>query len=164
MEPITANTDTQDGELSEVEQLKEELKREHDLYLRARAEFDNYRKRVERERASAARAGKRDIILSLLKVLDNFDFALDHLKDASPAVLEGMRAIERQMVGVLEAQGITSFESVGQPFDPTLNEAIASVESDEYEPGTVLDELRRGYRWGDEVLRPAQVRVVREKQ
>ena len=146
---------------SEIERLEEEVKREHDMYLRAIADFDNYRKRVERERATEIHRGKREIIRSLLEVIDSFDRALDHMTDAPPSVSEGMQAIYRKMMSLLEAQGVTPLESLGELFNPEMHEAIGSVETDAYESGTVADEVQRGYRWGDEVLRPARVRVAR---
>lgn len=146
---------------AEIEQLKQELAREHDMYLRALADFDNYRKRVERERAAAARGGKREIMRPLLDVVDNFDRALNHIGDAPAAISQGFRALHRQLLGLLEAQGVTPLQSVGEMFNPELHDAIGSVESEEVEPGAVAEELQRGYRWGDEVLRPARVRVAR---
>jgi molecular chaperone GrpE len=148
------------GEPSEVERLKEELRREHDLYLRALADFENYRKRVDRDRASAARSGKREIILPVLNVLDDFDRALQHIGDAPPPLAQGLQAVQRNLLGLLEAQGITPLRSVGEAFDPTLHDAIGIVQSDEVESGRVAEELQRGYRWGDDVLRPARVRVA----
>jgi len=145
---------------AENAQLKEELRREHDIYLRNLADFDNYRRRIERERASAALAGKREMVLSLLDVLDDFERALAHVDESPASVAAGLRAIHRRLAGPLEAQGVTPFESAGQPFDPALHEAVGSVESDEQESGTVVDELSRGYRWGEELLRPARVRLA----
>ena len=146
---------------AEIAQLKEDLRREHEIYLRNLADFDNYRRRVERERASVAQAGKREMVLPLLDVLDDFERALEHIDEAPDSVSAGLVAIHRRLAGLLEAQGVTPFESVGQPFDPALHEAVGSVESDEQQSGAVLDELRRGYRWGEELLRPARVRVAR---
>jgi molecular chaperone GrpE len=148
-------------EPAEIERLKEELRREHDMYLRALADFENYRRRVERDQGSAARSGKREIILSLLGVLDGFDRALQHMSDAPRPVTEGLQALHRQLQGVLEAHGVTPFQSVGEVFNPELHDAIGSVESDEFESGAVADEVQRGYRWGEDVLRPARVRVTR---
>ena len=145
---------------AEIERLKEELRREHDLYLRALADFENYRRRVERDRASAAQSGKRDVILPLLEVLDGFERALQS-DDTPPAVTEGLLALQRQFLRLLEAQGIAPLESVGQPFNPELHDAIGMVQTDEVESGAVAEELQRGYRWGDDVLRPARVRVAR---
>ena len=146
---------------AENARLKEELRREHEIYLRNVADFDNYRRRVERERASVAQAGKREMVLSLLDVLDDFERALEHIDEAPDSVSAGLVAIHRRLAGLLEAQGVTPFESVGQRFDPALHEAVGSVESDEQESGAVLDEVSRGYRWGEELLRPARVRVAR---
>ena len=144
----------------EIEQLKEQLRAEHQMYLRTAADFDNYRKRVERESANAARAGKRELLLPLLEALDSFDHALMALSEAPPSVAEGVRAIQRRLLAVLEAQGVVPFESAGQPFDPAFHEAVAVREKEGAEPGTVADEVARGYRWGDEVLRPARVLVA----
>jgi molecular chaperone GrpE len=145
----------------EIEQLKSEVRREHDTLLRALADFDNYRRRVERDRATAARSGKRDIIIRLLDVLDGFDRALGHL-DAAPAssISAGVQALHRNLLGVLEAEGVTPMESRGEIFDPRFHDAIGTVASAEVEPGAVAEELQRGYRWGEDVLRPARVRVA----
>ena len=146
---------------AENAQLKDELRREHEIYLRNLADFDNYRRRIERERANTAQAGKRQMVLSLLEVLDDFERALAHIDESPASVSAGLGAIHRRLAGLLAAQGVTPFESVSQPFDPALHEAVGSVESDAQAPGTVLDELSRGYRWGQELLRPARVRVAR---
>ncbi|MFY9554940.1 MAG: nucleotide exchange factor GrpE [Blastocatellia bacterium] len=158
MDPIKKQASA--DETAEIERLKESLREEHDMYLRALADFENYRRRVERERGSAARAGKRELIISLLPVLDSFDRALQHIGDKPSPMYEGFLAIHRKLMSLLEAQGVTPFDSVGETFDPELHEAIGSVQSDEYEPGVVVDEVQRGYRWGDELLRPARVRVA----
>jgi molecular chaperone GrpE len=145
----------------EVERLKEELDAERERGLRTLAEFDNYRRRVRRERADAERAGKRDILLSLLDVMDDFDRALKHLGEAPDAVADGLRLIHQRLSRVLESNGVTAFQSKGQQFDPTVHEAMSVVESDEYESGTVYEEDSRGYLWNSELLRPARVIVVR---
>jgi molecular chaperone GrpE len=162
MEATKKNNQTMTGnEPSEVERLKEELAREHDMYLRALADYDNYRRRIERERATAARSGKREIILQLLEVLDGFDRALQHVDDAPSSVSEGLQLLHRKLLGLLEAQGVTPLQSLGETFNPELHDAIGTVKSEDVEPGTVADEVQRGYRWGDDLLRPARVRVAR---
>ena len=147
-------------ERAEVERLQDELRREHDLYLRALADFENYRRRVERERENTAKRDKRELLLVLLDLADNFERALAHINESPESVVAGLHTIQRRLASVLKAQGVTPFESVGQSFDPGVHEAVGTVQSDEQEAGTVLDELSRGYHWGDEVLRPARVRVV----
>jgi len=147
-------------EAAEITRLKEELRREHDMYLRALADFDNYRKRVERERSTADRSGKREVLRSLLDVLDNFDRAFSHIGNAPSSVSQGVQLLRRQILALLEAQGVLPLKSLGETFNPELHEAIGTVESEEVEPGAVADEVQRGYCWGDEVLRPARVRVA----
>ena len=158
---MTPGSETEVGaEGTEHARLEADLRREHELYLRALADFDNYRRRVERERASSTHAGKRELVLPLLEVLDDFDRALEHLGDASEWVSSGFDAIYRRLNSILEAQGIVPYESLGDRFDPVRHEAVGLTESQDVEPGTVVAELSRGYRWGDEVLRPARVRVA----
>lgn len=146
---------------AEIERLKQELKREHDLHLRALADYENYRKRIDRDRAATARSGKRELILSLLEVLDEFDLALRYMEDAPPFVYQGIQALHRKFLNLLQAQGVTPMATVGDTFNPELHDAIGLMESEDVKSGAVADEVRRGYRWGDEVLRPARVRVAR---
>ena len=94
-------------------------------------------------------------------MLDSFDRALDHVGEAPHAFVEGLQAIHRKMLSLLEAQGVTPIDTLGEPFDPELHEAVGSVVNDEYEAGTIVDEVQRGYRWGGELLRAPRVRVVR---
>jgi molecular chaperone GrpE len=149
---------------TEVMRLKEELRREHEMYLRALADFDNYRKRVERERGAAAHSGNRAVLRSLVEVLDNFDRAFSHIGDAPSSVSQGVQLLQRQILALLESQGVRPLKSVGETFNPELHEAIGKVASEEIEPGAVVEEVQRGYRWGDEVLRPARVRVASEPE
>jgi molecular chaperone GrpE len=150
-----------DTEPSVIEKLQEQLKNEHEMYLRALADFDNYRRRTERERTTAARSGKRDVLLPLLEVLDGFDHALQRIGNTPSSISEGMQVIHRKLLALLEREGITPLATLGEIFNPELHEAIGSVESEAHESGAVIDEVQRGYRWNDEVLRPARVRVVR---
>jgi molecular chaperone GrpE len=148
-----------------------ELRREKDALqdrlLRTAAEFDNYRKRVEREREAAERSGKRAIILSLLDMMDDFERALEHVDQSPDAVVEGLRAIHKRLADTLKAQGITPIESVGRQFDPMMHEAVGAIEAGAkeagiaLEPGAVTDETRRGYLWDGDVLRPARVLVAK---
>ena len=105
----------------EVERLKEELDAERERGLRTLAEFDNYRRRVRRERARAEQTGKRDLLLALLDVMDDFDRALEHVGESPGAVAEGLRLIHQRLSRVLESNAVTVFQSKGQHFDPTLH-------------------------------------------
>jgi molecular chaperone GrpE len=155
-----ANTRAETAGQAEIARLSSELGQAHERYVRTLAEFQNYRRRVEGERARAAEQGKRELLLALLELADDFERALGHLQGAPKAVAEGVQALQRRLMGVLQREGVLPFESVGQPFDPALHEAIGTVQSEAQAVGRVFDEVGRGYHWGDEVLRPARVRVV----
>jgi molecular chaperone GrpE len=154
-EPMTTGT-----ELSEVDRLNKELNHEHEMHLRALADFENYRRRTERERASTTQRGKRDLLLPLVELLDGLEQALQHANEEPSSVIQGVSAIHRQLLRILEEQGVTAFDSIGQQFDPTLHEAVGSAPREEHEPGRITKEIRRGYRSGDELLRPARVLVA----
>ena len=145
---------------AEIERLQQELSRAHDLHLRALADFDNYRKRVQRERDSAAQAGKRQLVLALLDMMDDFERALAYANTAPESILAGARVIHQRLTDLLQAQGVVPYSSTGQPFDPALHEAVDAIKTDQATSGVVLDELSRGYRWDDTILRPARVRVA----
>ena len=145
----------------EVERLRDELASERELNLRTIADFDNYRRRVRRERAEADHSGQKAILLELLEVADDFDRALAHVGGTPDALVEGLRLIQRRLDGVLRSNGVTSFESEGLPFDPNVHEATSTAEGGELESGIVHSVERPGYLWNGELLRPARVVVVR---
>ena len=140
--------------------LRAELQQEHDRYLRMRADFENYRRRVERDRDVAARQAKRELLLALVDLADGFDRALLHIDESPGSVAAGLYGMQRRLSSLLEAEGVKPFESVGQRFDPTRHEAMATVRDFDGAAGTVVDEAGRGYLWKDELLRPARVRVA----
>jgi molecular chaperone GrpE len=150
------------AEQAEIARLKSELSQEHERYIRTLADFENYRRRVERERARAAEQGKRELLLSLLDLEDDFERALVHVNDSPESVVEGLHALRRRLARMLNTCGVMPFESVGQPFDPARHEAIGTVQSDQHAAGIVFDEVGRGYHWGEDILRPARVRVVQD--
>jgi molecular chaperone GrpE len=157
-EPV--ETQSPESELSkQVEELTAQRDREHDLFLRTLAEFDNYRKRTQRDQARAGLNGKREILLSLLEVLDAFERAFRQTLD-SPETEQALRSLYNQLSKVVTTEGVEPFESLGCPFDPTLHEAIATLPPNGGIPGLVVEEHRRGYYWHDELLRPAQVTVL----
>lgn len=143
-----------------VENLEHELKSEHDLYLRALADFENYRRRIDRERENLGKEALRRFFLPLLDVLDDFERFLNIAENETSPFINGMRVVHGKFLKVLEVEGVRPFQSVGQPFDPSLHEAAGTAPPGEYPPGTVVEEIRRGYRWGDELLRSARVVVA----
>jgi molecular chaperone GrpE len=159
-EPVEDAVAPEGSEQSGIEALRDELQQEHDRYLRTRADFENFRRRVERDRDVAARQAKRELLRTLVELADGFDRALAHLDESPASVAEGLHGMQRRLGSVLEAEGVKSFDSVGQPFDPARHEALATVADAGVEPGSVVDEAGRGYLWNDELLRPARVRVA----
>ncbi len=142
-----------------VEELRAELRQEHDRHLRTRADFENFRRRVERDRELAARQAKRALLLALVELADGFERALVHIDDSPDPVAAGLFGMQRALNSLLATEGVKPFESVGHPFDPTRHEAMATVRQ-AGAPGAVVDEAGRGYLWNDELLRPARVRVA----
>ncbi len=134
-----------------------------DQWRRTAAEFANYRKRQERDQAEFIKQASAALISKLLPVLDDFDLAFEHLAEQSVngTWVEGFALIRHKLQTILEQEGVSLIETIGQPFDPTLHEAVTYEESAEVESGHIIAELRKGYRLGDRVLRPAMVRVAR---
>lgn len=132
---------------------------------RMAADFANYRKRTDTERVEFARFAKADLIAKLLDVLDAYDRALATVPEdlVGSSWVEGMWLIERKLRQILESEGLSSIDSLGQPFDPYLHEAVAHIESDAPE-GTVINEHQKAYRLHDRVIRPAMVTVAKKKE
>jgi molecular chaperone GrpE len=146
----------------EAEHLKAELDHVRDIYLRKLAEFDNFRKRVEREREENRLAGVEEMVRELLPVLDNFERALQHAEDDSGAFQQGVEMIAKQLWDTLERRGVKQIDPAGQPFDPELHEAVQRVEDGQHPPGTVAWVMLKGYTMGDRLVRPAMVGVAVE--
>ena len=144
---------------AEIQMLREELVRERDRNLRTLADFKNYRRRIERDGSKIAEEGKRGMILALLDIIDDLEKALKSANDAKQPIVKGVQIIHQKFLAMLETYGVRPFESVGTPFDHNLHEAVAMAKHKGSEPGTVLDELRRGYLWNNELLRAAQMQV-----
>jgi molecular chaperone GrpE len=145
---------------AEIERLREELASERDAHLRLAAEYDNYRRRTKRESARAADEGKRKLLERLVSLADDLDLALANTDGSPGAVAEGLRLIHKRFHLMLEANGVVPFESRGEKFDPERHEAFDVMSGTENEPETVHTEIRRGYFWNDNLLRPALVVVA----
>jgi molecular chaperone GrpE len=136
-----------------------ELDEERARTQRLLADFANFRRRVGRERETARRDGARDALLPLLPVLDDFERALA-AGSVDPGFYEGVVAIHRRFVAALREAGAEPIEAVGQPFDPTVHEAVGTILGDPADAGLIARETRRGWRLGGELLRPARVVVA----
>jgi molecular chaperone GrpE len=145
---------------TEIQGLQEELLNERDRHLRSLADFKNYRRRTEQDMDKLAEEGKRSLLLGLLEVIDDIENALQYINDADQPFAKGLRNIHKKFLTLLEVQGVIPFESLGNLFNHNLHEAVAMVKNEGGEQGVVVDDLRRGYLWKNELLRPAQVRVA----
>jgi molecular chaperone GrpE len=139
----------------QIEELSDRVKRQM-------AEFDNFRKRTEKEKSQMFDMGARTIIEKILPVVDNFErgFTTVEEADKDDAFVQGMDKVYKQLMTELEAMGVKAIECVGQEFDPEYHNAVMQVESEEYDSGVVAQELQRGYTYKDTVIRHSMVAVV----
>ncbi len=145
-----------------VERLKEEMDSLRELYLRKLAEFDNFRKRVEREREEVRINAAADVVRELVPVMDNFDRALVHTEAAPETLRQGVEMIARQLWDTLERQGLEVINPGGEQFNPEVHEAVQRVEDEGHEPGSVVQVLGKGYLFQGRLVRPAMVAVAVE--
>jgi molecular chaperone GrpE len=140
-----------------------QAQRERDEYLevaqRAQADLENYRKRAAREAAAAGERARSGLVRELLPVVDNLERALASAGAEEDHLADGVRLVHSELVAVLERNGVTGFDPVGEPFDPNVHEALSTRNEEGATPGVVLDVVERGYRLGESVLRPARVVV-----
>lgn len=162
--PVTAELVATRAELKRVQEENSELK---DRLARRQADFENYRKRVDRERSETYNRVVADVAGKLLGVLDNLKRALESEasveageSDEFRHFLSGVDLIYKQLSGVLEALGVKQIVAVGEQFNPHIHEAVITEATDEVEPDTVIQEIRAGYRLGDKLIRPALVKVA----
>ena len=144
--------------LTEAQEAVAEL---NERIVRLTADFDNFRKRAQREKDEARQFANQGLLEKLLPVLDNFEMALTAVKDADPSVRDGVQMILDQLLGVLKESGVEPVDAMGQPFDPNLHEALSQEETTEVEEGTVVQQVQRGYKLNDRLVRPARVVVAK---
>ena len=150
-----------------AEQLAEktrEAAENYDKWLRLMAEFDNFKKRTQKEKADLMRFGNESLLRSILPILDNLERAIDHGKGSkeNTSLLEGLEITLRQFLNTLEKFGVKPLSARGEVFDPEKHEAVSQQESDQ-EPNRVISEIEKGYIYHDRLLRPARVIVSKEK-
>ena len=144
----------------ELEKVKSELEAKNDLLLRTAAEFDNFKKRTERERLTVAEFAKANIIKELLPILDNIDRA-EMLEDKSGEDdIKGIEMIVKLFLGLGEKLGITELAKVGDNFDPNCHEAVMHIEDENFGENVITEVLQKGYKIGDTIIRPAMVKVA----
>lgn len=155
---------------SEVEDLRQQLatkdleaKTNYDRFMRQAAELDNFKKRASREREDAVRFANESLIKDLLPVIDNLERAVAHASGGGNGnpIVEGVEMVLKGLLDALAKHGVTQISAVGQPFDPTMHEAMAQVQSQTHQPNSVVDELHKGYTLRNRLLRPALVSVAK---
>ncbi len=145
-----------------LDALQRERDELYDRLLRTTAEFDNYRKRTERERRDHAEWAAADLLGDVLAVLDDFERALAVPSPAEAnAYRGGVELVHRQLLDLIKRRGVSPIDTAGHDFDPAVHQAVAYDEAPGARDGEILDELRRGYRLGERLLRPAMVRVAK---
>ena len=148
---------------AEIEGLKKINASLQEQMLRVRAEAENFRKRMRREKDDFARFAREGFVRDLLPVKDNLERALTHAEDDSSTIVDGVKLTLEQFDSIFKTMGVECIECLGSPFDPAFHEAMTQIESAEHEPNTVIDELQRGYQLHGRLLRPAMVTVAKAK-
>lgn len=146
-----------------VQKLQDERDRYYDLLLRKTAEFENYRKRIDRERREQADSATTGILLELVSIVDDFERALkaEGGGDQTDGYRRGVEIIHRKLLDLLRRRGVKPMDAIGADFDPHLHQAVAHDESPEHRHGEIIEEYQRGYMLGDKLLRPAMVKVAK---
>lgn len=141
--------------------LAAEVEKYRDAALRARAELDNYRKRVARDKEDAIRYANTSLLESLLPILDNFELGLGAARNATDVagIVQGLEMVSRQLEDFLRGSGVETIDAAGAPFDPNLHDAVAQEASAEVPEGHVIRQLRKGFKLKDRLIRPASVVV-----
>jgi len=170
-EPRPGGDETPVEETDKLTALRQELEEQKakaaeylDGWQRARAEFANYKKRIEKEQEDMVKSANGAFITRLLPVMDDFERAFQTLSLDLMGMtwLEGIALIQRKLQMLLEQEGVTVIETEGRLFDPTLHQAVTHEESEEHEEGQIIGEVQKGYKMGDRVLRPSLVRVAKK--
>ncbi|GGM31165.1 protein GrpE [Paraliobacillus quinghaiensis] len=161
---IVEETDREDDQStsgSKVEALQKEKDEVYQRLLRVQAEYDNFRKRTQKEKEAERKYRSQSLITELLPVVDNFERALqtDVNGDGAKQFVDGIKMVYRQLSDALEKEGVEVIPTKGEAFDPHLHQAVMQVEDDQYDSNVVVEELQKGYKLKDRVIRPAMVKV-----
>ena len=163
----TGGNDSESSEaVAESPSIEDQLRDKEDQCLRLAAEFDNYKKRTARQFALILESAQAEVITELLTIQDNFERALqvENSKGDFADFRKGVELIFSQLADLLKKNGVEPFESVGEKFDPNYHEAMMTVESDDKEDGTIVEEFTKGYKFKDRILRHAKVSVAQAKE
>lgn len=161
--PAGGDTDAASVEGDVPEEVALELKQTQDRLVRLQADFENFRRRANKERVEANQYGHQNLVKDLLGTVDNLDRALDHARQSGggdlESFLQGVELVQRELMAALTKNGVVGIETRGVAFDPAVHEAMAQAPDASVEPNTVIDELQKGYMLRDRLLRPSRVVV-----
>ncbi|MDY0405524.1 nucleotide exchange factor GrpE [Virgibacillus sp. 179-BFC.A HS] len=151
---------SQSERTEEVEKLRQEKDKIFNQLARTQAEYDNFKKRTQKEKQADQKYRAQELVTALLPAIDNFERALQaEATDGVASFMEGMSMIYNQLMEALQSQGVSPIETVGKEFDPNLHHAVMQAEDDNYDSNIVVEELQKGYMLKDRVIRPAMVKV-----
>lgn len=156
----TEQTETEET-IDETAKLREELEAEQNKYLRLLADYDNLKRRTQKDRQEAEKFRAQSLLTDLLPVLDNFERALsvETKSEESASLLKGLKMVQSSLIEAVKREGLEEIKALGEPFDPNFHQAVMQEKDEEAEPGVVLQELQKGYTLKGRVLRPAMVKV-----
>jgi molecular chaperone GrpE len=163
-EQIMKKEEPQPEQLPELEAARKECAENYDKYLRLAAEFENYKKRVQKDRTELLNYGNEKLLRDILPVMDALERALNLSEDTENTFFQGLKLIKEQLQSVLEKNGITAIDSVGRTFDPNIHEAMLQIDSAEHNQNEIVEEFEKGYLLNGRLLRPAKVSVARQVQ
>lgn len=148
-------------EVDEAEQLRQQLEEQQNKYLRLLADYDNFKRRSVKEREAAEKFRSQSLLSDLLPVLDNFERALavQAKGDEAVSLMKGVQMVHSSLLEAVKREGLEEVKALGEPFDPHFHQAVMQEKDDSAEPGTVLQELQKGYALKGRILRPAMVKV-----
>lgn len=155
----------QEAENKKSPEIQDQAAESQDQLLRLKADFENTKKRLKRDKEDAIKFANERLLIEILPIVDNLDRAMASLSEGHDAskVIEGLKLAQQELHQVLELHGVTVVQAVGEVFNPELHEAVATVESAGAKDGTILDEVRRGYVLNGRLIRPSRVRIVQGK-
>lgn len=156
-----AQETTEETEEDEIARLKDEVEAEQNKYLRLLADFDNFKRRSQKDKEISTKFRSQSLLTDLLPVLDNFERALtvETKSDDTASIMKGVEMVQKSLLEAVKREGLEEIPAVGEPFDPNYHQAVMQEKDEQAEPGIVLQELQKGYTLKGRVLRPAMVKV-----
>ncbi|MDN3426864.1 nucleotide exchange factor GrpE [Microbacterium sp. APC 3898] len=158
---VDLSAEQEEETVDEAEELRKQLEAEQNKYLRLLADYDNFKRRTQIDKDLANKFRSQSLLSDILPVLDNFERALSlqTTSEESASVMKGVEMVQKSLIEAVSREGLEEIKAVGEPFDPNFHQAVMQEKDDSAEPGTVLQELQKGYILKGRVLRPAMVKV-----